>query len=165
MQVCVNQLVTQFQKVSQAHIIISMIYIWLKSKSLLLFLIQYLYYYVTGGSTSQSVGKKYRANHPKYRSTQTSIATSTCERIYLFILFENIVFLKAVFGQNILLNYNILQAARTLQEVCIQTHTYYTHIHSPYIRHIPKPISIKKIIIISISEIQNQIIQLCKYLI
>lgn len=37
------------------------------------------YYCVTGGSTSQSVGKKYRANHPKYRFTQTSIASPTCE--------------------------------------------------------------------------------------
>lgn len=37
-------------------------------------------YCVTGGSTSQSVGKKYRVNHPKYRSTQTSIASPTCEQ-------------------------------------------------------------------------------------
>lgn len=47
------------------------------------------YYCVTGGSTSQSVGKKYRVNHPKYRSTQTSFATSTCEQALLYYTIIN----------------------------------------------------------------------------
>lgn len=42
-------------------------------------------YRVTGGSTSQSVREKYRANHPKYRSTQTSFATTTCERLHTLL--------------------------------------------------------------------------------